>query len=147
MHIQDYYLCISITAIFSCNLAISNLETGCCCVEWTNDSHSEFSAFVYGEYVGLSKCSIVLLLQMSIINYSSYLQTTLWSNFVAHHLTPTLSLFKCPSFKIQATKYDKIITNVSLQQSDFWHLIQNISVYKLNLKESVSIGNKAARDS
>ena len=68
--------------------------------EWTNDLHLEFWAFVYGEHVGLSKCSIVLLLQMSIINYSSYLQTTLWSNFVAHHLTPTPSLFKCPSFKI-----------------------------------------------
>ena len=97
--------------------------------EWTNDLHLEFWAFVYGEHVGLSKCSIVLLLQMSIINYSSYLQTTLWSNFVAHHLTPTPSLFKCPSFKISdsGNKIQIIakITNMSLQQSDLviWGLI------------------------
>ena len=93
-------------------------ESPAAAVEWTNDLHFKFSAFVYGEHVGLSKCSIVLLLQMSIINYSSYLQTTLWSNFVAHNLTPTPSLFKCPSFKIQATKYDEKITNMRLPQSD-----------------------------
>ena len=97
--------------------------------EWTNDLHLEFWAFVYGEHVGLSKCSIVLLLQMSIINYSSYLQTTLWSNFVAHHLTPTPSLFKCPSFKISdsGNKIQIIakITNMSLQQA--WHLRFNLN--------------------
>ena len=97
--------------------------------EWTNDLHLEFWAFVYGEHVGLSKCSIVLLLQMSIINYSSYLQTTLWSNFVAHHLTPTPSLFKCPSFKISdsGNKIQIIAktTNMSLQQD--WHLRFNLN--------------------
>ena len=117
--------------------------------KWTKHLHSEFSTFVYGEHVGLSKCSIVLLLQMSIINYSSYLQTTLWSNFVAHNLTPTPSLFKCPSFKIQATKYSEKNNEYELATKWSWHLTINPTYLCLQIEPQRKCFNQgqAARDS